>query len=276
MPINLFNNPLASIKLGANDILKGYIGNSQIFPNTPSQTTLTIQFVNNTGLSVSSGQLINTLTGVPGQAINNTSIVLAAANSQRLNTLYFLESGDPPGNLSGSTSGVTGDGGTMTVSGTFPNTDKTIVYTLTASVNNLSSLTAIFTGNPDGITGGGSFSAGTYLVGASNSITCRLTGFSSNSAASAAQSYVSQGQSLQPHSGTWNISDSPSFGTSVNSSNQIVCQANNYDNQYKGTAATTVTFGSAGQSAGYSVSISKASGYYIASSSGSNIYMEYS
>ena len=69
MPINLFNNPLASIKLGANDILKGYIGNSQIFPNTPSQTTLTIQFVNNTGLSVSSGQLINTLTGVPGQAI---------------------------------------------------------------------------------------------------------------------------------------------------------------------------------------------------------------
>ena len=34
MPINLFNNPLSSIKLGASDILKGYIGNNQIFPNS--------------------------------------------------------------------------------------------------------------------------------------------------------------------------------------------------------------------------------------------------
>jgi len=33
MPINLFNNPLSSIKLGVSDILKGYIGNNQIFPN---------------------------------------------------------------------------------------------------------------------------------------------------------------------------------------------------------------------------------------------------
>ena len=33
MPINLFNNPLSSIKLGADNILKGYVGNSQIFPN---------------------------------------------------------------------------------------------------------------------------------------------------------------------------------------------------------------------------------------------------
>lgn len=33
MPINLFNSPLSSIKLGDDDILKGYIGNGQIFPN---------------------------------------------------------------------------------------------------------------------------------------------------------------------------------------------------------------------------------------------------
>jgi len=38
MPINLFNNPLSSIKLGENDILKGYIGNGQIFPNSTEIT----------------------------------------------------------------------------------------------------------------------------------------------------------------------------------------------------------------------------------------------
>jgi hypothetical protein len=41
MPINLFNDPLASIKLGANDILKGYVGNNQIFPNNPLVTSFT-------------------------------------------------------------------------------------------------------------------------------------------------------------------------------------------------------------------------------------------
>ena len=39
MPINLFNDPLASIKLGADDILKGYIGNGQIFPNVITEFT---------------------------------------------------------------------------------------------------------------------------------------------------------------------------------------------------------------------------------------------
>ena len=51
MPINLFNNPLASIKLGANDILKGYIGNSQIFPNDTEITAAAFTDANiaNTG-----------------------------------------------------------------------------------------------------------------------------------------------------------------------------------------------------------------------------------
>ena len=42
MPINLFDNPLSSIKLGADDILKGYIGNSQIFPNDTEITSSSI------------------------------------------------------------------------------------------------------------------------------------------------------------------------------------------------------------------------------------------
>ena len=51
MPINLFNNPLSSIKLGANNILKGYIGNGQIFPNDAKITAAAFDNANiaNTG-----------------------------------------------------------------------------------------------------------------------------------------------------------------------------------------------------------------------------------
>ena len=51
MPINLFNNPLSSIKLGADDILKGYIGNGQIFPNNTEITAAAFTDANiaNTG-----------------------------------------------------------------------------------------------------------------------------------------------------------------------------------------------------------------------------------
>jgi hypothetical protein len=273
MPVYKGNNEVTSGNLykGTTEIQDGYKATDPFYVN---EVTLVISFVNNTNLS-SSSSLTRTIVGVPGNSFSTQQFIVTASSSQRVNSLSFSESGDTQSIATCSTSGVNQNGGNYNVTGTFPTISQTITFTLTASVTNLSSLTAIFSGSPNSITGGSSFSAGTYLVGASNTITCRLTGFSSNSAASAAQSYVSQGQSLQPHSGTWSISDSPSFGTSVNSSNQIVCQANGGDTQYKGTAATTVTFGSAGQSAGYSVSISKASGYYIASSSGSNTYMEY-
>jgi hypothetical protein len=172
---------------------------------------------------------------------------------------------------------------TRTIVGVPGNSFSTQQFIVTASssqrVNSLSfsesgDTQSIATCSTSGVNqNGGNYNVTGTFPTISQTITFTLT--ASVTFLPSAQSYVSQGQSLQPHSGTWSISDSPSFGTSVNSSNQIVCQANGGDTQYKGTAATTVTFGSAGQSAGYSVSISKASGYYIASSSGSNTYMEY-
>ena len=51
MPINLFDSPLSSIKLGANSILKAYIGNGQIFPNDAEITAAAFTSANiaNTG-----------------------------------------------------------------------------------------------------------------------------------------------------------------------------------------------------------------------------------
>ena len=274
MPVYKGTNEVTSGNLykGTTEIQDGYKATDSFYVN---EVTLIISFVNNTNLS-SSGSLTRTLVGVPGDSFSTQNLTVSASASQRLNSLSFSESGDTQAIATCSTSGVNENGGQYSVSGTFPTVSQTITFTLTASVTNLSPLTRVFSGSSNSIGCCGSYSAGTFLIGASNDLNCQLQGFSSNAAANAARAYVSQSMGLQPHSGSWSISNSPSFQTSVSSgSTTIGCSPAPGDNQYQGTASTTVTFGSAGQTASYGVGISKSSGYYIASTSGSSTYMIY-
>jgi hypothetical protein len=69
MPINLFNNPLSSIKLGADNILKGYIGNSQIFPN---DTEITAAAFTNSNIANTGGNTPYVVTGDIGSSFTLT------------------------------------------------------------------------------------------------------------------------------------------------------------------------------------------------------------
>ena len=69
MPINLFNNPLASIKLGASDILKGYIGNGQIFPN---DAEITAAAFDNTNIANTGGNTPYSVSGEIGASFTLT------------------------------------------------------------------------------------------------------------------------------------------------------------------------------------------------------------
>ena len=78
MPINLFNNPLSSIKLGANDILKGYIGNNQIFPNN---TEITAAAFTNSNIANTGGNTPYVVSGDIGSSFTLTGSNGAAAPS---------------------------------------------------------------------------------------------------------------------------------------------------------------------------------------------------
>ena len=78
MPINLFNNPLSSIKLGADNILKGYIGNGQIFPNN---TEITAAAFNNASTGESPTNQPYTVSGEIGSSFSLLGSVGATAPS---------------------------------------------------------------------------------------------------------------------------------------------------------------------------------------------------
>jgi len=78
MPINLFNNPLASIKLGASNILKGYIGNGQIFPN---DTEITAAAFTNANIANTGGNTPYVVTGDIGSSFTLTGSNGATAPS---------------------------------------------------------------------------------------------------------------------------------------------------------------------------------------------------
>jgi len=114
MPINLFNNPLSSIKLGVNDILKGYIGNDEIFPNL-----ITIEFTSISGLGLTY-TLPPSQTGDPGASYPSTTFTISGAASEILQVSSFAMT-----NLPSTLSAVVSSGGntnslTVTISGTFP------------------------------------------------------------------------------------------------------------------------------------------------------------
>ena len=114
MPINLFNNPLSSIKLGANNILKGYIGNDEIFPNL-----ITIDFTSISGLGLTY-TLPPSQSGDPGASYPSTTFTISGAASEILQVSSFAMT-----NLPSTLSAVVSSGGntnslTVTISGTFP------------------------------------------------------------------------------------------------------------------------------------------------------------
>ena len=78
MPINLFNNPLSSIRLGANNILKGYIGNSQIFPN---DTEIAAAAFTNSNIANTGGNTSYVVTGDIGSSFTLTGSNGATAPS---------------------------------------------------------------------------------------------------------------------------------------------------------------------------------------------------
>jgi len=114
MPINLFNNPLSSIKLGANDILKGYIGNNEIFPNS-----ITIEFASISGLGLTY-TLPPSQTGDPGASYPSTTFTISGSGSEILNVSSFAMT-NLPSTLSAVVSSGSGTNTlTVTISGTFP------------------------------------------------------------------------------------------------------------------------------------------------------------
>ena len=115
MPINLFDSPLSSIKLGDGNLLNAYIGNSQIFPNL-----ITIEFTSISGLGLTY-TLPPSQTGDPGTSYPSTTFTISGSAGQILQVSSFAMT-----NLPSSLAAVVTNGGntnslTVTISGTYPN-----------------------------------------------------------------------------------------------------------------------------------------------------------
>jgi hypothetical protein len=169
MPINLFNNPLSSIKLGADDILKGYIGNGQIFPNNTEITAaaFTDTYIANTGGNtpyVVSGEIgaSFSLTGSVGAtAPSGTQVISSSPSTYQIAIASNQSCGAPQRN---SQVVITPQGNTVLASG-LSNTDTIIQAAGPATVNNSGiAMTASIIGSGPTVTIGGNleWSAGAY------------------------------------------------------------------------------------------------------------------
>jgi len=145
MPINLFNNPLSSIKLGADDILKGYIGNGQIFPNNTEITAaaFTDTYIANTGGNtpyVVSGEIgaSFSLTGSSGATgPSGTQVISTSPTTYQIAIASNQGCGAPQRN---SQVLITPQGNTVLASG-LSNTDTIIQYAGPPTVANNIGLT---------------------------------------------------------------------------------------------------------------------------------------
>jgi hypothetical protein len=182
MPINLFNNPLASIKLGANDILKGYIGNSQIFPNDTEITAAAFTDANiaNTGGNtpyVVSGEIgaSFTLTGSQGATAPSGTQVISTSP-----TTYQIAIADQSTTCGAASRNsqvlITPQGNTVLASG-LSNTDTIVQAAGPALVNNTGiAMTASITGSGPTVTIGGVLY---WSSGATFTVTLNYTGYGS-------------------------------------------------------------------------------------------------
>ena len=67
MPINLSNDPLSSIKLGESSILKGYVGEGQLFPNN---TEITAAAFTNSSITNAGGNTPYVVSGAIGSSFD--------------------------------------------------------------------------------------------------------------------------------------------------------------------------------------------------------------
>ena len=159
MPINLFNNPLASIKLGASDILKGYIGNGQIFPNDAEITAAAFDNANiaNTGGNtpyVVSGEIGSsfTLTGSTGATAPSGTQVISTSPST-----YQIAIGANTGCNAASRNSqvlITPQGNTI-LAGGLSSTDTIIQAAGPSNVSNVTTITMSSTGSGPTVNVGG-------------------------------------------------------------------------------------------------------------------------
>ena len=182
MPINLFNDPLASIKLGADDILKGYIGNSQIFPNDTEITAaaFTNSTIANTGGNtpyVVSGEVgaSFTLTGSNGAtAPSGTQVISTSPTTYQI---AIADQSTTCGATSRNAQVVIVPQGNTILSGGLNNTDTISQAAGPALINNTGiAMTASITGNGPTVTVGGVlyWAAGAYF-----DVTLNYTGYGS-------------------------------------------------------------------------------------------------
>ena len=132
MPINLSNDPLSSIKLGESNILKGYVGEGQLFPNNTEITAAAFTDANiaNTGGNtpyVVSGEIgaSFSLTGSAGAtAPSGTQVISSSPSTYQIAIASNQGCGAPQRN---SQVLITPQGNTVLDSG-LSNTDTIIQY----------------------------------------------------------------------------------------------------------------------------------------------------
>ena len=160
MPINLFDSPLSSIKLGDSNILKGYIGNGQIFPNDTEITAAAFTNANiaNTGGNtpyVVSGEVgaSFTLTGSAGSTAPSGTQVISASPST-----YQIAIGNQSTTCNAPLrypQVVIAPQGNTVLAGGLSNTDTIIQAAGPSSISNVTTITMSSTGSGPTVNVGG-------------------------------------------------------------------------------------------------------------------------
>ena len=154
MPINLFNDPLASIKLGADNILKGYIGNSSVFPNL-----ITIEFTSISGLGYAY-TLPTSRIGDPGTLYPTTTFTISGTTGQRLTASSFAMTNLPSSLYANVTAGNNTQTITVTITGNFPMGGVTPITSVVSGITDITLYNAHYL-----VVGGGSYTPGNYVQG---------------------------------------------------------------------------------------------------------------
>ena len=176
MPINLFDSPLSSIKLGANSLLKAYIGNGQIFPNDTEITAAAFTNANiaNTGGNtpyVVSGEVgaSFTLTGSAGSTAPSGTQVISASPST-----YQIAIGANTGCNAASRNSqvVIAPQGNTVLAGGLSNTDTIIQAAGPTNVSNVTTITMSSTASGPTVNIGGQLH---WAVGATLTVNFSVT-----------------------------------------------------------------------------------------------------
>lgn len=154
MPINLFNDPLASIKLGADNILKGYIGNASVFPNL-----ITIEFTSISGLGYTY-TLPTSRTGDPGNLYPTTTFTISGTTGQRLTASSFAMTNLPSSLYANVTAGDNTQTLTVTITGNFPTAGVTPITSVVSGVTDITLYNAHYLVVAAGANNGGNYTMG--------------------------------------------------------------------------------------------------------------------